>query len=42
MKPRSSMDLPPARMGVVTGKHGGIEHVFVDFPPEVLRKLRYG
>lgn len=28
--------------GVVTGKHGGIEHVFVDFPPAVLRKLRYG
>jgi hypothetical protein len=28
--------------GVVTGKHGGIEHVFVDFAPAVLRKLRYG
>lgn len=28
--------------GVVTGKHGGIEHVFVDFPEPVLRKLRYG
>lgn len=28
--------------GVVTGKHGGIEHVFVDFPEAVLRKLRYG
>lgn len=28
--------------GVVTGKHGGIEHIFVDFQPDVLRKLRYG
>ena len=28
--------------GVVTGKHGGIEHVFVDFPPKVLKKLQYG
>ena len=28
--------------GVVTGKHGGIEHVFIDFPPPVLKKLRYG
>ncbi|MBP8953917.1 MAG: DUF4438 domain-containing protein [Armatimonadetes bacterium] len=28
--------------GVVTGKHGGIEHVFIDFPEAVLRKLRYG
>ncbi|MDH5461312.1 MAG: DUF4438 domain-containing protein [Candidatus Bathyarchaeota archaeon] len=25
--------------GVVTGKHGGIEHVLVDFPPEVMDKL---
>ena len=25
--------------GIVTGKHGGIEHVLVDFPPEVLEKL---
>ena len=25
--------------GVVVGKHGGIEHVMVDFPPEVLEKL---
>lgn len=25
--------------GVVTGKHGGIEHVLVDFQPEVLEKL---
>lgn len=25
--------------GVVTGKHGGIEHVLVDFPLEVLEKL---
>ena len=28
--------------GVVTGKHGGINHVLVDFPPEVLRTLRIG
>lgn len=37
------LDGPAAgETGVVTGKHGGIEHVFVDFPPKVLRKLRYG
>ncbi|MCX8171815.1 MAG: DUF4438 domain-containing protein, partial [Candidatus Bathyarchaeota archaeon] len=28
--------------GVVTGKHGGIEHVLVDFPPETLEKLVIG
>ncbi|MCL4430395.1 MAG: DUF4438 domain-containing protein [Chloroflexi bacterium] len=28
--------------GVVTGKHGGIEHVLVDFPKEVLEKLLLG
>ncbi len=28
--------------GVVTGKHGGIEHVLVDFPPETLEKLQIG
>jgi hypothetical protein len=28
--------------GVVTGKHGGIEHVLVDFPPETLEKLMIG
>ncbi len=28
--------------GVVTGKHGGIEHVLVDFSPEVLEKLQIG
>lgn len=28
--------------GVVTGKHGGIEHVLVDFEPEVLEKLVIG
>ena len=28
--------------GVVTGKHGGIEHVLVDFPSEVLEKLLLG
>lgn len=30
------------RRGVVTGKHGGIEHVIVDFPPEVLEQLSVG
>jgi hypothetical protein len=28
--------------GIVTGKHGGIEHVLVDFPVEVLEKLMLG
>lgn len=28
--------------GTVTGKHGGIEHVLVDFPNEVLDKLTIG
>jgi len=28
--------------GVVTGKHGGIEHVLVDFLPETLEKLMLG
>jgi len=28
--------------GVVTGKHGGIEHVLVDFPPDILEKLLIG
>ena len=28
--------------GVVTGKHGGIEHVLVDFQPETLEKLVLG
>lgn len=28
--------------GVVTGKHGGIEHVIVDFHPKTLRKLVIG
>ena len=28
--------------GVVTGKHGGIEHVLVDFPAEVLEDLLIG
>lgn len=30
------------KQGVVTGKHGGVEHTIVDFPPEVLRRLRIG
>jgi hypothetical protein len=28
--------------GVVTGKHGGIEHVLVDFAPEILEKMLLG
>lgn len=28
--------------GIVTGKHGGIEHVLVDFPPEILDKMLIG
>jgi hypothetical protein len=28
--------------GVVTGKHGGIEHVLVDFPPETMEKMMIG
>lgn len=28
--------------GTVTGKHGGIEHMMVDFPPDVLDKLVIG
>ena len=28
--------------GVVTGKHGGIEHVLVDFPTETMEKLLIG
>jgi hypothetical protein len=28
--------------GRVTGKHGGVEHVLVDFPPEVMRKMAIG
>ncbi|MBC7170577.1 DUF4438 domain-containing protein [Candidatus Bipolaricaulota bacterium] len=28
--------------GVVTGKHGGIEHVLVDFSPEILEVLQIG
>ncbi len=28
--------------GTVTGKHGGIEHVLVDFPPEILERLAIG
>jgi hypothetical protein len=28
--------------GVVTGKHGGVDHVIVDFPTRVLRRLRIG
>lgn len=29
-------------IGTVTGKHGGVEHVMVDFPPYVLEKLAIG
>ena len=28
--------------GWVTGKHGGVDHVLVDFPPEVLQRLKPG
>ena len=28
--------------GLVTGKHGGIDHVLVDFPPSVLKELQIG
>lgn len=28
--------------GVVTGKHGGIDHVLIDFPRAVLRRLQIG
>ncbi len=28
--------------GIVTGKHGGIEHVLIDFPSEILEKLLLG
>jgi len=28
--------------GIVTGKHGGIEHVMIDFTPEILDKLLIG
>lgn len=28
--------------GVVTGKHGGVEHVLIDFPPDTLEKLVIG
>lgn len=30
------------KKGVVTGKHGGVDHVLVDFPDAVLRRLRIG
>ncbi len=29
-------------IGIVTGKHGGIEHVLIDFPEDVLYKLSIG
>jgi len=28
--------------GVVTGKHGGIEHVMIDFPPQVMERMQLG
>jgi hypothetical protein len=28
--------------GIVTGKHGGVEHVLVDFQPEIMEKLVLG
>jgi hypothetical protein len=30
------------KWGLVTGKHGGVDHVLVDLAPEVLRQLRIG
>jgi hypothetical protein len=30
------------RTGLVTGKHGGVNHVLVDFPDEILRRLHIG
>jgi hypothetical protein len=30
------------RRGIVTGKHGGIDHLLVDFPSAVLRRLQIG
>lgn len=30
------------RWGLVTGKHGGINHVMVDFPSSILRRLNIG
>jgi uncharacterized protein DUF4438 len=30
------------KRGCVTGKHGGVDHVLIDFPTEVLRRLRIG
>ena len=30
------------KTGVVTGKHGGVNHVMVDFPTEVLMRLQIG
>lgn len=29
-------------IGRVTGKHGGVEHVMIDFPPDVMRKMTIG
>jgi hypothetical protein len=28
--------------GRVTGKHGGVEHVMIDFPPDTMRKMAIG
>ena len=28
--------------GVVTGKHGGVEHVIIDFPPKVMERMQIG
>ena len=38
----SSADRRLARVGTVTGKHGGINNLLIDFPPDVLRRLRIG
>lgn len=31
-----------SKRGLVTGKHGGVDHVLVDFSPSVLQQLRIG
>lgn len=28
--------------GIVTGKHGGVDHVLIDFPTRILKRLRIG
>jgi hypothetical protein len=37
----TSGDAKGAR-GVVTGKHGGVEHVLIDFPPQSMERMQIG